>query len=352
MVDAVTRRLKIPFFVALVVVLLSLTGSGSREAQARTDGPIASAALSHLGGHGGQCWTFMRKVVKEATGRNVGFDYRLGYFEAGAIEVSADEAANGDIIQIAADHNTNATASYPGLHTAIVLENLGNGVFNAIDSNQDWDEMVQLRPKYEPYKAAARYGLQVHIYRIPGGSTGAAAAKAEVGLGSAVVSTDGCLNLRANPSTSGKKLDCLPAGTGVTVISETVAAEGLTWVKVTAKGTSGWVAANYLSQAAAAPAPGPEPEPEAEPEADTAAAGNDEDGPYAGRVDPSPGCLVVRSGPAKSAGVLSCEEPNTPILVLSLDYILESGFAWMRVRTQGGVEGWAAGNFILLDKDR
>src|SRR5690349_17467585 len=111
----------------LLLALAALTpfAMTTRQASADTNGPIASTALQYLGTHGGQCWTFMQQVVLEATGRQIGFDYRQGFFEAGAIEVTADQAQNGDIIQIASDANTSPSASYAGLHTAIILRNLG-----------------------------------------------------------------------------------------------------------------------------------------------------------------------------------------------------------------------------------
>jgi hypothetical protein len=165
----------------LALVLLALVAVDSRPAHALDPNDpndrIALTALKYEGSWGGQCWQFMKDVVREATGREVGFDYREGFFQAGAVEVTdIAQVRSGDIIQIVDDAWTSPDADYPGLHTSIVLTNLGGGRFDVIDSNQNWDEMVGLRPGYNPFDAATRYGLNVHFYRITGGEPGPAAA--------------------------------------------------------------------------------------------------------------------------------------------------------------------------------
>jgi hypothetical protein len=255
--------------VLLLTALLTLEGASAREietaevqaqAGAPSYGPIASTALKYLGTHGGQCWEFARAVVKEATGRTIGFDYRQGYFEAGAIEVSAAEARDGDLIQLARDSDTSPDADYPGLHTAIILENLGNGRFNAIDSNQNWDEMVGLRPGYAPYEIARLYpGLAVHIYRIPGGP-GNAAAPAPLQPGDrARVNTPGdVLNLRSAPGLGAPISARLQDGLEVTIVGGPEESGGYRWLQVNTPSGTGWVADAYLvrvTTAANSPAP-------------------------------------------------------------------------------------------------
>ncbi|MGH2611250.1 MAG: SH3 domain-containing protein, partial [Tepidiformaceae bacterium] len=245
----------------LLVVVIALAGLGSRQASAldpaNPHDRIALTALQYEGAWGGQCWQFMKDVVREATGAEIGFDYRQGYFEAGAVEVTdLAEVRAGDIIQVALDSWTSPDADYPGLHTSIVLTNLGDGTFDVIDSNQNWDEMVRLRPDYNPFEAAARYGLQVHIYRIPGdGSTanlppsavppsGAEFAAGETGT----VNTPGeCLRLRTGGGLGEGIITCLPDGTRFTVIAKTVAVGGRHWAKIrTEAGAEGWVATEYV----------------------------------------------------------------------------------------------------------
>ena len=242
------------------VVGLSLA-AGSMDASAGTStsyDPIARTALSYEGTYQGECWPFVRRVVLEATGKAIGFDYRLGFFEAGATEVSAADARSGDIIQIANDGNTAPDADYPGLHTSIVLDNLGNGLFNVIDSNWKWDGIVRQRPGYRPADMAAAQGLNYHIYRITGspGSGGpgsastssAPAAPAPLKAGDlARVSADGDgLNFRTEPGLGGAKIGLLPDGSVVKVLGSPVTAGGRDWVQVQVNGLNGWVAAQYL----------------------------------------------------------------------------------------------------------
>ncbi|HEX6031562.1 MAG TPA: SH3 domain-containing protein [Tepidiformaceae bacterium] len=247
----------------LALVLLALVAVGSRPAHALDPNDpndrIALTALKYEGSWGGQCWQFVKDVVREATGREIGFDYREGFFQAGAIEVTdLAQVRSGDIIQIADDAWTSPDADYAGLHTSIVLTNLGDGSFDVIDSNQNWDEMVGLRPNYHPFDAAARYGLDVHFYRITGGEPGPAAAPGaahpvgdEWRAGdTGVVNTPGdCLNLRTGGGLGNSVVACLSDRTRVTALAESVVVGGRYWAKVrTDAGAEGWVATEYLTR--------------------------------------------------------------------------------------------------------
>jgi len=354
---------------ALAVLAPLSMGRTDEAAAEEANGPIAAAAMRQLGTDGGQCWTFMQQVVAEATGRKVGFDYRAGYFEAGAVEVSISEAANGDIIQIAADSNSGAWASYPGLHTAIILKNLGDGRFDAIDSNQNWDEMVRMRTNYDPFASAARHGLQVHIYRIPVGNAPVAAAAPETAATfeaadvAKVAAGGDCLNLRSGASTTAARLGCLATGTQVTATGETKTAGGMTWVQVeTPKGT-GWVAARFLAKvavaadaaSAAAPVPEPEAAPAAEAEPAVSLAPAVPDVPAAGasaisntaRVDNSPGCLRVRGAAGTAGAIKDCLAAGTGVTIVDEAAISADGYSWVRVRVEGRVDGWVASDFLI-----
>lgn len=248
--------------VAFVAVLaFSLAAAPARaEALPQPMNPIAATALSYDGTYQGECWIFVKMVVKEATGRNMGFDYRQGYFDAGGVEVTVANAQAGDIIQIASDSDTSPDASYAGLHSAIVLENLGGGLFNVIDSNQNFDGVVHQRPNYNPGALAARSGLQYHIYRITGSAPTTAprlaaavpsvpAVPLSFHLGDRLITnTPGdVLNIRTSPN--GSALDFKFAdGTRVTVTGEAVAAGAHTWVKVSNGLRDGWVASEYLAK--------------------------------------------------------------------------------------------------------
>jgi hypothetical protein len=91
---------------ALLGVLASATLAHADSTPTPATNPIVATAQKYLGTQQGQCWTFVQKVVLEATGQKMGFDYRQGFFDAGAIEVDAASAQAGDIIQIDNDADT------------------------------------------------------------------------------------------------------------------------------------------------------------------------------------------------------------------------------------------------------
>jgi hypothetical protein len=188
---------------------------------------IALTALKYEGQQQGQCWTFAQRVVREATGKSMGFDYRQGFFDAGAVEVSVKDAKSGDIIQIARDSDTSAGADYPGLHTAVILDNNADGTFSVVDSNAHWDGTVRRRDSYAPAEMAGRYnGMNFHIYRImydgqavPPPLPPKTPPPPPPVLRSgdiAVVAADGdCLNLRSTPG--GAITKCIPDKTTVLI---------------------------------------------------------------------------------------------------------------------------------------
>jgi Bacterial SH3 domain len=262
------RRLSVA---GILVALAAAIGVGSAAfAAPPVETPpsniIVQTALKYEGTWQGQCWTFVQKVVFEATGREMGFDYRQGFFEGGAVEVSANEAAAGDIIQIADDEYTAGDADYDGLHTFIIITNNGDGTFDGIDSNSQYDEIVRLRNGYNPGAAAARYGnLEFHIYRFPtpshpspkGSPSGAAPLKFLRGDRAVVAANGDGLNLRKGAGADQVILTRLPDGTVVTITSEApVVASGRNWVSVRSTLGDGWVAAEYLKLKASGTASG------------------------------------------------------------------------------------------------
>lgn len=234
--------------------------SAASPAPAATGLNIADEALKDLNTWQGQCFTWVKGVVERATGAQMGWGYRAGYLAGGAVEVSLADAVRGDVIQLSNESISGTGTFYLGLHTAIVLENLGGGKFDAIDSNQNWDEVVRLRPNYDPAASAARYaGITVRVYRFPGGSATDAPPPALTELGEgdlAVVSADGdCLRIRSAPSLSGARLDCLPDGSSVAITGAAVMGDGLEWLPVSTSLGSGWMAAMYLTPASSSAAP-------------------------------------------------------------------------------------------------
>jgi hypothetical protein len=247
-----------------VLVFQSPTASAVGPNTTASTNPIAATALTYEGTFEGDCWPFVKQVVFEATGREIGFDYRQGFFDAGAVEVSLAEAQSGDIIQVANDANTSPTADYAGLHTSIIIRATGPGVFDVIDSNSQWDGMVRWRLAYDPTAAAGRYpGLAFHIYRISGSSPATTAPPLSPAVATrplqpgdrATVKTPGdCLNLRVGPGTDQALIKCLPDRTVVTALSAPLASGGRQWIKVSTFAGEGWVAVEFLSAPSAGPA--------------------------------------------------------------------------------------------------
>jgi len=65
-----------------------------------------------------------------------------------------------------------------------------------------------------------------------------------------VANTDGAgVNLRAAPSTSADVIERLPEGTQLTVVGESVSADGYVWWPVKYSDQSGYVVADYLQLA-------------------------------------------------------------------------------------------------------
>ncbi|MCC6236861.1 MAG: SH3 domain-containing protein [Dehalococcoidia bacterium] len=257
--------------------------------------PVLNLAVQALGTYEGECFPWVRRVVQGATGRQMGFGYRTGYLEAGAIEVPLDAAKPGDILQLIDDRDDGANADYPGMHTSIVLGVQTPGVFRVIDSNLAFDGVVRVRDDYNPVALAGRYpNINVHVYRFyeaQGGSAndvgfrgsfstvaqsggtpvqplpGMPAIASTLGGGTlvsggggplqagaaATIRADGdCLRLRSAASASAPVLTCLPDGGSVTLLQGSVQADGVLWQSVSAGGAVGWVASQYLVQSGGA----------------------------------------------------------------------------------------------------
>lgn len=254
------RRAVAAILVALFAMLTLAVGPSAAAAQSGPTNPIVQVALSYVGQHGGQCWIFTQNVVRQATGIQMGFDYRQGFLAPlsgpGAVEVSEADAQPGDIIQIANDADTSPDADYAGLHTSIIVNNNGDGTFEVVDSNYNFDEIVTEHDGYDPAADAARYGLQFHIYRFPTSSTPAVPAQVSsepISNGDTIIVRTGSdvLNLRSAPTTAQPNVIAkLPNGTLLTATGDPVTNTGGTWVPVeTAGGQTGWVAAQWVVRA-------------------------------------------------------------------------------------------------------
>ena len=267
------------FVLTWTFIVLALGVFASRSVVSAADEPTVAGAqsavtrwaMAAVGQQQGECFPWMRRIVQAATGIVLGNDYRLGYLQAGAVEVSPQAARSGDIIQIAKDADTSPFADYPGLHTAFVLENSGNGKFKVVDSNSNFDGVVRVRDAYDPAATAARYpGLSFHIYRLPAPLPSAAIkdppvlatnTPGNIPVGSmAEIAADGdCLRVRTIAGLSGAIVGCLPTGARVTVTQPGPDVDGYHWVTISTGSISGWASERYLRAATAVAAISPPP---------------------------------------------------------------------------------------------
>ena len=162
-------------FVGLLALCFSLLIVSPFKANAETrydNSLIADKALEFVGKWGGdacrqagklqsgQCKQFVNCIVYLASGHrqypiDPGDDYQREYSEAGGREITMDEAFRGDIIQLG---TTEADAATGRLHTAIIVLNRGHGLFQVIDSNYQYDEIVRLHD-YRPPNGARFWRL-------------------------------------------------------------------------------------------------------------------------------------------------------------------------------------------------
>lgn len=284
---------------ALSTVLVQPASAASTDAGAR----IVEIAQQSLHAQEGQCFPWVRRVVQAATGRAMGFGYREGYLTGGAIEVSLAEVRAGDIVQIADDSDLGPGASYPGLHTSIVMHRQGNGLLTVIDSNSQWDGVVRIREDYDPQAAATRYSnLSVHAYRFSfagdgppatpqtfvanDGGQGSQSATLTPGSTARVAGDGQCVNLRAGAGVGHARITCVADGSFVEVLDGTVQADGYTWQYVQTGWGAGWMADEFLVPVSSTPPSTPTPTPAPNPSS-----------PVSGTPGTLTGSLPTRGGP-------------------------------------------------------
>ena len=257
------------FVVLVTCVLASPSTISAADQPTLGQSSVARWAMSAVGQQQGECFPWMRRIVQAVTGLTIGNDYRLGYLQAGAVEVSPQAARSGDIIQIAKDADTTPFADYLGLHTAMVLENQGGGKFKVVDSNSNFDGVVRVRDGYDPGAAAARYpGLSFHVYRLPEttqsasapplpNSTGNTPGVIPIGSAAEIAADGDCLRVRTIAGLSGGIVGCLPTGTRVTVVQAGPDVDGYHWVTIATGSISGWASERYLRAVGNTPTPAP-----------------------------------------------------------------------------------------------
>lgn len=152
----------------LITILMSIVSSSAVISNNKIADKAVSYEGQNLGDTWGQCKAFVQTVIREAGG-SLGTGYRQCYLSVGN-EIQSNEAAKGDVIQLnkASDPECKLIDGvYPGMHTAIVLENYGGNNFKVVDSNwiavytvgiHDWNPFT--------WASKPKHGLQVHFYRL------------------------------------------------------------------------------------------------------------------------------------------------------------------------------------------
>jgi hypothetical protein len=152
--------------VALIATMVILALILIPVVSAVRNNDIASIAIGHNGQDVSplECKGFVQHVVI-AAGGDLGRGYTQCYFDAGGIEIQADQAMWGDIIQIS--NSVDPENYYTGMHTAIVLKNNRDRTFKVVDANWRHDNIVRIddRNLYD-LADSSPHNLQVHFYRL------------------------------------------------------------------------------------------------------------------------------------------------------------------------------------------
>jgi len=164
------------------VVSLSVMGAtcvstvvDATRAEAITNFPTATIAqdgLANVGQYGGECIAFAFNMIQQASGGTVTLPgtmaanggYYQSYPSAGGVSVSVAAAQEGDVIQL---YNPRDQKNYyNGMHTAIIVSNLGGGSFDVVDSNWNWTTTVKHHTWSNVPGYAAGFGLNVGIWQF------------------------------------------------------------------------------------------------------------------------------------------------------------------------------------------
>ncbi|WP_377268070.1 hypothetical protein [Peterkaempfera sp. SMS 1(5)a] len=150
---------------AIPASAFAATASPTTVTSTATASAIANKALAKVGTYGGQCKQFVNDMARKATGGRValGGGYYSDYKREGGHRVSAANAVKGDIIQL--NSASSPDSFHSGMHTAIIVANLGHHKFKVVDSNWVGHEMVGTHT-FNPYTRAASKGLVVHIWHF------------------------------------------------------------------------------------------------------------------------------------------------------------------------------------------
>lgn len=161
-------------------------------------------------------------------------------------------------------------------------------------------------------------------------------------VGDKAYTTEGSLNVRSAPTTSGTVLGQFNSNVDCCVLDGPTEANGYVWWKVDSGSLVGWCVENFLAlreaQGCVEPDPEPDPEPEPDPPTNKFAV-NDKayctDGP-----------LNVRSAATTGAGVLGTVPTNGDVCIME-GPVDANGYTWYKVKYNSLI-GWAVENFLAM----
>jgi hypothetical protein len=246
------RRLRATLMAVLASGIVALAGASPSLASPANQFPnqrIVDIALSHpQGSWGGQCYVFVNNVLAAASGGRVHIGgphtYYGAYARAGGVLVTQAQAQAGDIIQISNPANDNLY--YRGMHTAIIVKNLGGGNFDVVDSNWGFTEQVH-HHHLNPYSLIVRgTGESVQFWRM--GQIGAAQAPVAGPAPTAPPAAtptfsvygligNNTLNVRSGPGVQFQRIGSLSEGQRVSITCQTrgsVVVGSTVWDKIAA----------------------------------------------------------------------------------------------------------------------
>lgn len=213
---------------ALGFAALAPTTALASPANSFPNSRIAQIAQSYPNGaYGGQCYVFVYNVLLAASNGRVrigGADTYYGaYARAGGVLVSPQQATTGDIIQISVPSSDDNY--YPGMHTAIIVKNLGGGEYDVVDSNWGWTQQIH-HHVLNPYSLLVPgSGESVQFWRMGqvSPSSGAVTVSPPSGPNTfQVYGTGGdTLNIRSGPGRQYAVVGSLPDGQAVAITCQT-----------------------------------------------------------------------------------------------------------------------------------
>ncbi|MET9632526.1 hypothetical protein ABZX92_34225 [Lentzea sp. NPDC006480] len=154
------------FLVTLIAAIMAMLSLTTATQASPTFNPVnaANLAASRQGQWGDQCKQFVNDIFREASRGEValGGGYYSDFVKEGFGRIDPSAAWRGDVIQI--NVRGYGDRYEPGMHTAIVMDNLGGGWFNVVDSNWQNDEIIRVH-QWNPHTYAAQRGMEVNVWR-------------------------------------------------------------------------------------------------------------------------------------------------------------------------------------------